>query len=52
LDYEKLIPLIEFAMKTARQNPKPAEPVPSDGYYAWVILNEFRKAGFEVILKD
>jgi hypothetical protein len=52
MDYQGLIPLIESAMDKTRRNPKPGEPVPSDSCYAWVILNEFRRAGFDIIPKD
>lgn len=48
MDYEAILAVIEFGIKKTRLNPKPGEPVPSDDYTAWVILNELRRAGWTI----
>jgi hypothetical protein len=47
-DYEAILAVIEAAIEKTRQNPKPGEPVPSDNYTAWVILQELRRDGWSI----
>jgi hypothetical protein len=51
-DLEKVLPVIERAIDLARRNPKPGEPIPSDDYMAWVIVNELRRAGYQIVLNS
>jgi hypothetical protein len=44
-----ILPIIESAMELTRQNPKPDEPIPSDGYMAWVIVQELRRNGWAIV---
>jgi hypothetical protein len=48
-NYEAILAVIKAGIETARQNPKPGEPVPSDDYTAWVILQELRRSGWSII---
>jgi hypothetical protein len=47
-NYEVILSVIESAIELVRQNPKPGEPTPTDGYTAWVILQELRRAGWTI----
>lgn len=47
-DTPTLIAIIEGAMELTRRNPEEGQPTPSDGYYAWVILQELRRAGWQI----
>jgi GNAT superfamily N-acetyltransferase len=49
---EKILAIIGSAIDLARRNPKPGEPIPADDYVAWVIVNELRRAGFKIVVKD
>jgi hypothetical protein len=48
-DLQKILPVIKRAIDLARRNPKPGEPIPSDDYIAWVIVNELRRAGYQIV---
>jgi hypothetical protein len=50
-DYQAILAVIESAIDLTRRNPKPGEPVPTDDYTAWVILQELRRTGWSVIRK-
>jgi hypothetical protein len=50
-DYGPILAVIEAGIEKTRQNPKPGEPVPSDDYTAWVILQELRRAGWTISRK-
>ncbi len=45
-DTEAVLAVIESAIELTRKNPKPNEPVSSDNYVAWVILQELRRTGW------
>jgi hypothetical protein len=47
-DYEAIVAVIEHGMNVARRNPKPNEPVATDDYVAFCILQELRRAGWTV----
>jgi len=47
-EFEKVLAMVVSAIDMARRNPKPDEPVPSDDYTAWVVVNELRRAGFKI----
>jgi hypothetical protein len=49
LDTPILIAVIEGAMQLTRENAEEGEPIPSDDYYAWVILQELRRAGWKIV---
>jgi hypothetical protein len=49
IDYERVLPIIEFAIDLARRNPKPeGDPMP-DNYVAWVICQELRRTGWTIV---
>ena len=48
-DTPAILAIIEAAMELTRQNPKPDEPVPSDNYMAWVIVQELRRNGWAIV---
>jgi hypothetical protein len=47
-DYEAIVAVIEHGMNVARRNPKTNEPVATDDYVAFCILQELRRAGWTV----
>ena len=48
-DTPTILAIIESAMELTRQNPKPGEPVPSDNYMAYVIIQELRRNGWAIV---
>jgi hypothetical protein len=50
-DYEAVLAVIEHGIDVARRNPKDNEPVASDDYIAWCVLQELRRAGWAVTRK-
>lgn len=48
-DYEAILAVIEAGIKLTRENPKPGEPIPTDDYTAWVILQELRRTGWSIV---
>ncbi len=49
IDYEKVMPVIQKGIDVARRNPK-SEGVPMpDDYVAWVICQELRRAGWNIV---
>jgi hypothetical protein len=47
-DFEAVLQIIALGVDVARRNPKADEPVASDDYIAWCVLNELRRAGWKV----
>jgi hypothetical protein len=47
-NYEPILAVIEAGIDKARKNPKPNEPIPGDDYTAWVVLQELRRAGWNI----
>jgi hypothetical protein len=48
-DYTAILPVIEKGIDVARRNRKPGEPVPSDDFTAWCIVQELRRAGWRIV---
>jgi hypothetical protein len=51
MDYQRLIPVVEEALALSRRTWDKPTAI-SDDYFAWVILNEIRRAGFAIAPKD
>jgi len=48
-DCRPIVAVIEAAIKLARRNPKPDEPIPTDEYLAFVIYQELRRQGLRIV---
>ncbi|GEM_PF-2628382 len=47
-DYEVILAVLETGLLKARENPRPGEPLPDDNYVAFVVLQELRRAGWDI----
>ena len=48
-DHEAILAVIEHAIEVTRQNPEREEATATNGYIAWCVLNELRRAGWSIV---
>ena len=48
-DHEAILAVIEHAIEVTRQNPEREEATATNGYLAWCVLNELRRAGWSIV---